>query len=143
MGVLPLAPVQTVILVPLSVLLRVSTLAAFIASVLVSNPLTMMPQYYLTWRIGNAILPDRISWERLNAALAEVAEILERANMLEGIVLSLKTLSRLGAETLGVLLLGGVIIAVPASVAAYCFGRKFFRAVHERRMRRQRLDSRT
>ena len=142
MGVLPLAPVQTIILVPLTVLLRVSTLAAFIASVLVSNPLTFMPQYYLTWKVGNAVLPDRISWERLNEILTEVTAILEREELLNGIVLSLKTLSRLGMETLSVLLVGGVIIAVPASIVAYCFGRRFFRAVHERRLRRQRLDSR-
>ncbi len=142
MGVLPLAPVQTIILVPLTVLFRISTLAAFIASVLVSNPLTFMPQYYLTWKVGNALLPGRISWERLNEILTEVTAILEREELLNGIVLSLKALSRLGMETLSVLLVGGVIIAVPASIAAYCFARRFFGAVHERRLRRQRLDSR-
>uniref|UniRef100_UPI004056FCD9 DUF2062 domain-containing protein n=1 Tax=Candidatus Electronema sp. TaxID=2698783 RepID=UPI004056FCD9 len=134
--------VQTIILVPLTVLLRISTLAAFIASVLVSNPLTFMPQYYLTWKVGNAVLPDRISWERLNEILIEVTAILEREELLNGIVLSLKTLSRLGMETLSVLLLGGLIIAVPAGIAAYCSARRFFGAVHERRLRRQRLDSR-
>jgi len=142
MGVLPLAPVQTIILVPLTVLLRVSTLAAFIASILVSNPLTFMPQYYLTWKVGNMMLPDRISWERLNGTLVEVTKILEQEELLKGIALSLKTLSRLGMEALSVLLVGGMIIAVPAGLISYCFARRFFRAVHERRMRRQRLDNR-
>ncbi len=40
MGVLPLVPIQTLLLIPLSAALQVSTIAALIASIIVSNPLT-------------------------------------------------------------------------------------------------------
>ena len=139
MGVLPLVPVQTIILVPLTILLRVSTIAALIAGTLVSNPLTFMPQYYLTWKIGNAILPSEVSWEQLDAVLHEISRFITEENFLRGIIDSLTVISRLGLNTIAVLLTGGAIIGIPAGLISYFFARKFFYAVRERRLKRQRL----
>jgi uncharacterized protein (DUF2062 family) len=138
MGVLPLVPVQTIILVPLTILFRVSTITAIVAGTLVSNPLTFMPQYYLTWKIGNAILPGEVSWEQLDKVLHEVARFMAEESMLRGITSSVTAISRLGLNTIAVLLTGGAIIGIPAGLISYCFARKFFHAVHERRRKRQR-----
>lgn len=132
-GVLPLAPVQTIILVPLTILFRVSTLAAFIAGVLVSNPLTMIPQYYLTWQIGNAVLPGWSTWTQVQAAISVIGE----RGMMEGIA----ALSSLGLKTIAVIETGGAIIGIPAGVISYFFARRFFLAIHERRLKRQRIDT--
>jgi len=139
MGVLPLVPVQTIILVPLTILLRVSTIAAIVAGTLVSNPLTFMPQYYLTWKIGNAVLPGEVSWEQLDRVLHEVTRFMAEENLLRGIADSLTAISRLGLNTVAVLLTGGAIIGIPAGLISYCFARKFFYAVRERRLKRQHL----
>ena len=40
----------------LALFLRGSKVAALIASVMVSNPLTFFPQYYFSWQIGNWLL---------------------------------------------------------------------------------------
>lgn len=132
MGILPLAPVQTIILVPLTILFRVSTLAAFIAGVLVSNPLTMIPQYYFTWKIGNAVLPGWVTWEQIEHALHVIAE--------QGLIDGLTAFSQLGLKSIAVIETGGAIIGIPAGIISYFFARRFFLAVRERRLKKRRLD---
>lgn len=132
MGILPLAPVQTLILIPLTILLRVSTLAAFIAGIMVSNPLTFIPQYYFTWKIGNAVLPGWVTWAQIENALHVIAE--------QGLLDGLAALSQLGFKAIAVIETGGAIIGIPAGIISYFFARRFFLAVHERRLKKQRLD---
>jgi uncharacterized protein (DUF2062 family) len=131
LGILPLAPVQTFILVPLTILLRVSTLSAFIAGVLVSNPLTFIPQYYLTWQVGNVVLPGWAEWTQIQEALRVIGE--------QGVLDGLIALSRLGIKTIAVIETGGAIIGLPVAVISYFPARKFFRAVRERRLKKCRL----
>jgi hypothetical protein len=133
MGVLPLAPIQTIILIPLTILLRVSTIAAVAAGLLVSNPLTFAPQYYLTWKLGDAVLPGWVTWEQLQAALQIVAE----QGMLDGIA----ALSRLGVRAIAVIETGGAIIGLPAGVISYFAARRFFHAMRERRFKRHQLNN--
>lgn len=142
MGIVPLMPIQTIILVPLTILLRVSTIAAIIAGVIVSNPLTFMPQYYLTWKLGNAVLPVQVSWEHLESVLQAVQAILnsQEIGMLESIILALVEFSHLGIQTIAVLLTGGVIIGLPAGLISYFPALKFFRTVKRRRLKKQKLD---
>ena len=132
MGVLPLVPVQTILIIPLSITFRVSTIAAVIAATLVSNPLTFVPQYYITWKLGNAILPGRISWEQLQGVLHTI----ENEGVLDGIV----TFSHLGIQTIAVLLTGGMIIGIPAGVISYFIALKAFRGIRRRRAKRHELN---
>jgi len=132
MGILPLAPVQTIILVPLTILLRISTLAAFIAGILVSNPLTFIPQYYFTWKIGDAVLPGWVTWAQIETALRVIAE--------QGLLDGIAALSQLGVKAIAVIETGGAIIGLPAGIISYFFVRRFFHAVHDRRLKRLRLD---
>ncbi|MCI5131281.1 MAG: DUF2062 domain-containing protein [Candidatus Electrothrix sp. EH2] len=133
MGVLPLVPIQTLLIIPLSITLRVSTLAAVIAGTMISNPLTFMPQYYITWKLGNAVLPGRISWEYLHKALLAIQQ--------EGLLDGLASFSHFGIKTITVLLTGGVLIAVPASIISYFFALKFFRTLRVHRLRKQKLNN--
>jgi uncharacterized protein (DUF2062 family) len=134
MGVLPLVPVQTILIIPLSITLRVSTLAAIIAGTIVSNPLTFMPQYYITWKLGNAVLPGRISWEHLEEILLAVQN--------QGVLNALASFSHLGLKTIAVLLTGGAIIGIPAGIISYFFALKFFRTIRAHRLRKQKLNHR-
>jgi uncharacterized protein (DUF2062 family) len=133
MGILPLVPIQTILIIPLSITLRVSTIAAVIAGTLISNPLTFMPQYYITWKLGNAVLPGRISWENLEAVLRAI----EREGLVDGIA----TFSHLGIKTITVLLTGGALIGLPAGIISYFFVLKFFRTLRTRRLRRHSLNN--
>jgi len=133
MGILPLIPIQTILIIPLSITFRVSTIAAVIAGTLISNPLTFMPQYYITWKLGNAVLPGRISWEDLEVLLLTIQQ--------EGLIDGLASFSHLGIKTITVLLTGGVIIGLPAGIISYFFVLNFFRTLRNRRLRRQKLDN--
>uniref|UniRef100_UPI0040560295 DUF2062 domain-containing protein n=1 Tax=Candidatus Electronema sp. TaxID=2698783 RepID=UPI0040560295 len=132
MGILPLAPVQTLILIPLTILFRVSTLAAFIAGIMVSNPLTFIPQYYFSWKIGDAVLPGWVTWAQIENALHVIAE--------RGLLDGLAALSQLGFKAIAVIETGGAIIGIPAGIISYFFARRFFLAVSERRLKKRRLD---
>lgn len=131
MGNLPFVP-QTVLLIPITIALRCSTMAAIIASVIANNPLTVIPQYYIAWKIGNAILPGRCEWEQLRA----VMESLDNFGLLEG----LTSLTGLGMETLAVLLLGGAVMGLPLAAASYFAALRFFRGIRARRLKKHRLD---
>lgn len=125
-GNLPLMP-QTLIMIPVTMLLRVSTIAAFISSTIVNNPLTVTFQYYLSWRIGSLVLPNAGSWEHLKTVL------------LTG---SLVAVAGLGLKTLAVLLTGGTIIGLVSAVLSYFLSRSFFVAVRRKRAMKHRLDNR-
>lgn len=140
MGTLPLVPIQNIILIPLTIALRISTITAIIAGTLVSNPLTFMVQYYITWRIGNALLPGRISWEQLSGVLTEISIILTEQDLVQGIVQSIAVLSRLSVNTLSVLLTGGIILGIPAAIISYFFARTFFTTIRQRRLKRHQLN---
>ncbi len=134
MGVLPLVPIQTILIIPLSITFRVSTIAAVIAGTMISNPLTFMPQYYLTWKLGNAVLPGNVSWEHLK----EVLKTIEQEGLIDGIA----TFSHLGIKTITVLLTGGVLIGLPVAAISYFFALNFFRTLRARRLKRQKLNNR-
>lgn len=131
-GVLPLLPVQTILLIPLTLLLRVNTIAALIAASLVSNPLTFVPQYYYTWKVGNIILPDRVSWERLQ----HIMDMIKSGSLLEGI----STLYHLSFDTVSVILIGGAIIGLPLAVVGYFIALKFFVTLKAKRIAKHKLN---
>jgi uncharacterized protein (DUF2062 family) len=132
-GNLPLMP-QSIFLLSLTVMLRISTVAAFISSTVVNNPLTVMFQYYLSWKVGNAILRGHCSWETIHNALSKFDL---------GLRVGLAAMSGLGLETLGVLLTGGTIIGLVSGLASYLCSRKFFWAIKKKRALKHRLDARS
>jgi uncharacterized protein (DUF2062 family) len=131
-GVLPLLPVQTILLIPLTLLLRVNTIAAVIAASVVSNPLTFVPQYFYTWKTGNMILPGRISWEELQNTMTTITQ--------EGLLEGISTLSNLSFKTLSVILTGGTIIGIPLAVIGYFVALKFFITLQAKRAAKHKLN---
>jgi uncharacterized protein (DUF2062 family) len=132
MGILPLIPVQTLLLIPLTVAFRVSTIAALIAATLISNPLTFVPQYYLTWKLGNFIMPGKISWQHLEHVLVTIKN--------EGLLDGITTFSHLGFKAISVILTGGALIGAPLAIVSYFFSLYFFRAIRRKRAGKHKLD---
>lgn len=132
LGVLPLMPIQTIILIPLTLLLKVNTFSALVAAIAISNPLTFVLQYFYCWKVGNAILPGRISWEQIKGLLNTITE----GSLTEGI----STLFNLGFNTISVLLVGGVIIAIPAAITGYFISLYFFIGLRKKRAAKRKLN---
>lgn len=131
-GVTPTLPLHTVAIVGITLLLRVNTIAAIIAGAVISNPLTFAAQYYLSWKIGDIILPGRLTWNRLQEVLALVKE----AGILEGI----KILSHLSIDAIMVMLMGGLVLAIPLGIATYFFSYRFFEHIQNKRQQKHLLN---
>ena len=125
-GITPTIPLHTVALLILIPIFRANFVAAFIASVLMCNPLTYFPQYYFSWLIGNYLTPTDLSWERINTAMQIV---FSDASMVE----IFKSFSELGTDTAIVLVIGGFILATPFAIASYFLSLKFFIALRQKK----------
>ncbi len=131
-GITPTLPLHTVCIVAVTLLFRVNTIAALMVATVFSNPLTFVAQYYYSWKIGDMLLPGRLSWERLQTMLALVKE----AGFIEGI----KIISQLGVDAIIVLLLGGCVIGIPLGIAVYFFSIRLFTRLQEKRRRKHVLN---
>lgn len=131
-GITPTIPLHTVAIIGVTLLMRVNTIAALISATVVSNPLTFAPLYYLSWKIGNFILPGRLTWERLQ----EVLEVITS----ESFLVSLKTVSNLSINAVLVMMIGGILLAIPPTLVSYYFSLRFFIKVREKRRRKHLLD---
>ena len=71
----PTMPLHSFITIAAALVLRVNVVAALLAGTLLSNPLTIVPQYYLVWRVGNFFFPGQLSWERIQSILHKIEEV--------------------------------------------------------------------
>lgn len=131
-GLTPTIPLHTVAIIGATLLMRVNTIAAIIAAAMVSNPLTFVPQYYLAWKIGDFILPGRLTWARLH----EVLNIVINESFFD----SLKTISNLSVDAFLVMMIGGILLALPPALISYYFALRFFIKIREKRRRKHLLD---
>ncbi|WP_456387389.1 DUF2062 domain-containing protein [Desulfolithobacter sp.] len=131
-GITPTIPLHTVLTIGLTLAFRASTLSGLIGTVLVSNPLTIVPLYYLCWKIGNWFMPDRVTWERLKTLLDHL--------MSQGLVEGVRTLSHLSLDVVLVLMSGGLVLAIPPSVISYFLARHLFLKWQLKRQRKHLLN---
>ncbi|MFZ5775512.1 MAG: DUF2062 domain-containing protein [Thermodesulfobacteriota bacterium] len=132
-GVTPTIPLHTVLILLLVGLVRSNLIAALFAATAISNPLTWLPQYYLCWRIGDWLLPGRLSWERIKEILALFAAD-------TGLLETLAVLGRIGLEAILVMVVGGTLLALPIAAGGYLLALRFFIAVRHTRRRKHILD---
>lgn len=132
-GITPTIPLHALLIFALCWPLSGNILAALIAATVVSNPLTWLPQYYLSWRIGNWLLPDHLSWAGIKTLLDQISSGADFQQ-------SLALIARLGTDAALVMLLGGVLLAIPFTCLGYFFTLKFFRAIRQKRMKKHILD---
>ena len=125
-GITPTFPLHSALIIVFAWLLRGNILAALIAATAISNPLTWLPQYYFSWRVGNWLLPGQLSWDRIQDLLGVFASD-------AGFKQSLALLGQLGLEAVAVMLLGGILLAIPFTCAGYILSFKFFRALRKKR----------
>lgn len=115
-GLLPIIPLQSVIVLALALAFRCSKLSALIGT-LITNPLTIPFLYLMMLRIGRFFLPS--GRERLNPDHWTIGELLQT-----------------GWHFYGSMLLGGFIIALPSAGLAYFLTLAITKAHQARRARK-------
>jgi len=131
-GITPTIPLHSALIIILAWPLRGNILAALIAATAISNPLTWLPQYYFSWKIGNWLLPGHLSWTRIQSLLCLFTSGI-------GFKQCLAPLKQLGLEAVGVMLVGGVLLAIPITCAGYILSFKFFSALRKKRLEKHIL----
>jgi uncharacterized protein len=132
-GLTPTIPLHTVAIIALTIITRTSLIAAYTVSWLVCNPLTYAPIYYFSLKIGNAVTPYELSWEKIKAVM----------NLLlshPGLGPSLQALANLGLEAIIVMIVGGFILALPFTVISYYLTFFLFVKVRKKRTEKHILN---
>ena len=131
-GITPTIPFHTILALILAFVLRGSKIAALLSTFIVSNPITFLPQYYLSWQIGNWLLPGKHSWE-------DVSELIKLIGNGAKFSETLTALSHVGLNSLSVLIGGGIVLAIPFTIGFYYLSYKFFCSIRKRRLEKQKL----
>lgn len=133
-GIAPTLPLNNVLTLIFTLLLRVNPVAGIIAATVYSNPLTFVPQYYFSWKIGNFLLPGRLSWERIQTTVAHIRE--------NGILDNLHLIQHLGWDAILVMLSGGLVLAVPTAALTYVVVHKLTLKFQQKRRNKKLLNKR-
>ncbi len=133
-GITPTIPLHTVLVLLFTMIGRGSKIAGLLASVAVSNPLTFVPQYYFSWYLGTHLTPYDQSWERIRDTLTLL--LAPETGFRE----ALSTVGSLGSETIVTMVVGGSVLALPFTVAAYFLAFRFFLMLQEKRERRRQAS---
>ncbi len=126
-GITPTIPLHTVSIICLSPILRASPISAFIASLVISNPVTIPLEYYASWKLGTMITGFGIPWEEVRSILDQVEHT--------GICDACAFIIHKGLKLIEAMLIGGAVMATPASIAAYFLSLNFYRRRAERKER--------
>lgn len=132
-GITPTIPFHTILALILAFICRGSKLAALAATVLVSNPVTILPQYYLSWQIGNWLTPGKHSWE-------EVSVLIDAIINGDSFGESVAALGEIGLDSLFILISGGIVLAIPFTLVFYYLSYLFFISIHKKRLEKQVLN---
>ena len=132
-GITPTIPLHTIVIFILTVLTRSSFVAGLLTSIVVCNPLTYIPQYYFSLRLGNLATPYELNW-------LDVKTIVEVILSEVSFVTKVEALLTVGYEAVIVMLVGGSLLALPFAVASY-YGSYFtFLKIRKKRMEKHILQ---
>jgi len=126
-GMTPTIPFHTVMILFLTPLLRGNLVTALCASLLVSNPLTIPVQYYLSWWIGSLLFPGQASWEIVRVLMSELLHT--------GLFGGLHVWASFGSGIVVPLLAGGLAVAAPVAIGGYFLALYLYFLRQRRRMK--------
>ena len=132
-GITPTIPFHTILALFFAFILRGSKIAALLATFFVSNPFTFVPQYYLSWKIGNWLTPGQHSWEEVSSL---IEAIVNGGKFGE----TLGALAEIGLDSFMILVGGGIILAIPFTLVLYILSYLFFSSIHKKRLEKHVLN---
>lgn len=112
-GFMPVIPFQTVTVLALAFLFRANKITAVLAT-WISNPINMVPFYYVLYRVGDFVLPFQVV-------------DYDPGNM------DIRIMLDLGWRFLAVMFVGGAVMGTPSSVVTYLVTRKLVLSYRKRR----------
>jgi len=131
-GISPTIPLHTVLILFFTLISRSSKIAGLLVSLVVSNPLTIPPTYYVSWKLGAYLTGTHVTWPYIRSVMDHV---LSDAGFME----KMTAVAHLGSEALVTLLLGGFIIALPISVIGYFISYRFFDMLKQKKRQKHIL----
>jgi uncharacterized protein (DUF2062 family) len=132
-GITPTIPFHTVLTLLFAFIFRGSKIAALLAAVIVSNPVTFFPQYYASWQIGNWLTAGKHSWAEVSALIESIVKGNNYSD-------TLAALGHIGIKSLMVLLGGGIILALPFTLAFYFLSYRVFCSIQKKRLEKKKLN---
>jgi uncharacterized protein (DUF2062 family) len=127
-GLTPTIPFHTILIIFFCAVGRGNLVAGLIVSLLVSNPLTIPLQYYLSWKVGTILTGSSLSWEHLKYLMGLARD----ASMFEAVKLIYINSFRLMVSVL----LGGIVFSLPFAITAYFSALYLYSCRQKRRMNR-------
>lgn len=124
-GITPTIPFHTVIITALCVILRGNLVAGLMTGILVSNPLTIPLEYFISWKIGKTITKTSITWNEIEHSIMSI--------MNASFIDSINIICYHGIQVLLSLILGGVLLAIPLALASYFLALKVYIDIHKKR----------
>lgn len=131
-GTMPVMPFHTIGIIAVCFLTRTSAMAGLFSSLVISNPFTYIPIYYLSMVIGNNITPYEVSWEKIESILNVIISG-------QGFKESVTVLASQGAEMIIVMLSGGLVLTIPTAVLWYFATLRIFLKIREKRRQKHIL----
>jgi uncharacterized protein (DUF2062 family) len=131
-GTMPVMPFHTIGIIAICFLTRTSSMAGLFSSLVISNPFTYIPIYYLSMVIGNFITPYSVNWDSINAILSV---LLSGHGFKDSVIL----ISSQGFELTAVMLSGGIVLALPTALLWYVFTLRLFIKIREKRRQKHIL----
>jgi len=133
-GLTPTLPVQTPIILALTLLTRTSFPAGILSSWLICNPLTMVPIYYWSYNTGQALFGSAQNGNDIQSLIASI----NTAATLPEIINSISTL---GGHAVFLLLVGSLVFAAPLGLISYFPAKRLAETIknsqNQRRAKRQ------
>ena len=79
--------------------------------------------------IGNLVTPYELSWQRIRESMNALISH-------QGFVDSFREIAGLGFETIVVMLIGGLVLALPFAIASYYFSLHLFQRIRNRKQKK-------
>ena len=118
MGIMPVLPLRTVLTFLVAIPSRANVIAAVVVANVIANPFVLMVWYLLALTCGNLLVANAVTWERVSAMLDNIRQA--------GFTESLSLAGTVGWDMVFVLLAGGFLIALPASLVSYLAALRYF-----------------
>ena len=127
-GLTPTIPFHTILIILFCAVGRGNLVAGLIVSLLVSNPLTIPLQYYISWKVGTILTGSSLSWEQVKYLMGLARDV----NMFEAVRLIYVDSFRAMVSVL----LGGIVFSLPFAITAYFSALYLYIRRQKRRMNR-------
>lgn len=117
-GVTPTIPFHTILTIFLCTLCKANIIAAIVINWIVSNPVTIPIEYYLSWKLGVLITGKHVTWQQVQLLLNQMHSV--------GIFEAFEILTTKFIQVVYCLVVGGVVLALPIGLLSYFLAVYFY-----------------